>query len=90
MTDKEFKTVSTNTTDYAKENITLGTWQLQKWIIIIHLHVRSIWLARNYTENNTWMLGNVKFRLSVDQDITQLIKSECMMRYHVQHESFSA
>ena len=90
MTDKEFKTVSTNTTDYAKENITLGRWQLQKWIIIIHLHVRSIWLARNYTENNTWMLGNVKFRLSVDQDITQLIKSECMTRYHVEHESFSA
>ena len=90
MTDKEFKTVSTNTTDYAKENITLGTWQLQKWIIIIHLHVRSIWLAQNYIENNTWMLGNVKFHLSVDQDTTQLIKRECMMRYHVQHESFSA
>ena len=36
------------------------------------------------------MIGNVKFHLSVDQDITQLIKSECMMRYYVQHESFSA
>ena len=66
MTDKEFKTVSTNTTDYAKENITLGRWQLQKWITIIHLHLRSIWLALNYIENNTCTLGNVKFHLSVD------------------------
>ena len=42
--------------------------------------VRSIWLAQNHIENNTWMLGNVKFSLSVDQDISQLvlIKSECM------------